>query len=147
MNNRVLAKDLYSLFMNVKPWTKEAFNQISEQSGSIILTLPQYKVLSLIKQYQPCKMSDISGLAKVSLASLTSMIDRLEEEETVERILSKEDRRIVILKLTEKGEDFLNKTEESAIDFVENKINGLDVEKQKVIEQSIVYINELFNMP
>ncbi|HSK46554.1 MAG TPA: MarR family transcriptional regulator [Coriobacteriia bacterium] len=51
----------------------------------------------------PRRMSDLANCAQTSQASLTGIVDRLEEHGLVERTRSKDDRRVVDVALTEEG--------------------------------------------
>jgi DNA-binding MarR family transcriptional regulator len=51
----------------------------------------------------PRRMSDLAGCAQTSQASLTGVIDRLEEHGLVERVRSRDDRRVVEVTLTTSG--------------------------------------------
>lgn len=51
----------------------------------------------------PRRMTDLAGCAHTSQASLTGIVDRLEEHGLVHRTRSGEDRRVVQVELTEQG--------------------------------------------
>lgn len=62
----------------------------------------QFWVLGVIEG-GPRRMGDLADLARTSQASLTGIVDRLEERGLVERIRSAEDRRVVQVGLTDAG--------------------------------------------
>lgn len=62
----------------------------------------QYWVLSLLAA-GPRRMSDLAEATFTSQASLTGIIDRMEERGLVERLRIAEDRRVVVVGLTESG--------------------------------------------
>lgn len=143
-DTRVLAGKMNDLMMHMGLWTKERFNEITALREDFKFTLPQYKTLLMLKRMQPCKMGDISCGTKVSHASLTSMVDRLEEEGAVERVFSKEDRRVILLKLTKAGEEYLHSIDEAVIASLDMKLQSMPQEKREVIEVAIRYMNEIF---
>lgn len=55
----------------------------------------------------PRRMSDLAGCAHTSQASLTGIVDRLEERGLVERLRSAEDRRVVDVAITATGREEL----------------------------------------
>lgn len=63
------------------------------------------------------KISDLSMFMNVSKPAITFMITDLEKRGLVERIYDKQDRRRIFLSLTEKGEEFVEKSEEEANNF------------------------------
>lgn len=143
-DTRMLADKMNNLMMHMGLWTKEHFNEITARREDFKFTFPQYKTLLMLRRMQPCKMGDISCETKVSHASLTSMVDRLEEEGAVERVFSKEDRRVVLLKLTKAGEEYLHSVEEAIIASLDMKLQSLTQEKRETIEVAIRYLNEVF---
>ena len=62
----------------------------------------QFWVLGVLEG-GPRRMGDLADLARTSQASLTGIVDRLEERGLVERIRSAEDRRVVQVGLTDAG--------------------------------------------
>jgi len=52
-------------------------------------------------------ISDLAAVLGVSLSAVTSLVDRLVNDELVERRHSEEDRRLVLVRLTPRGEQVL----------------------------------------
>jgi DNA-binding MarR family transcriptional regulator len=69
------------------------------------LTMPQLKVVLLLYLNGSMRMSDIASSLGMSLATATGVIDRLVERETVLREADPNDRRVVLCRLSDKGED------------------------------------------
>jgi MarR family transcriptional regulator, 2-MHQ and catechol-resistance regulon repressor len=72
-----------------------------EQHG---LTPPQFGVLDMLGHPGPLTTGDIVRRMLVTGGCVTVILDNLEKDGLVERIRSKEDRRVVTVKLTSKGE-------------------------------------------
>lgn len=76
----------------------------SRQLGkSVGLTVPQLVVIRAIGKEGLPTASEVSRAVSLSQATVTTILNRLEERELLTRERSTEDRRRVILKLTEKG--------------------------------------------
>ncbi|QDX94044.1 MarR family transcriptional regulator [Brevibacillus laterosporus] len=73
-------------------------------------TLSQNHVMLLIdlKLSNSMRITEISERFLITAGAATSMCDKLEEQELVCRIRTKEDRRVVLVVLTEKGEEKIN---------------------------------------
>lgn len=56
------------------------------------------------------RVSDLAHSMNQTMASISQKINALEQEELVERIVSKEDRRVCFIRLSKKGEDLVNDT-------------------------------------
>jgi len=72
------------------------------------LTMPQLKVSLLLYMYGPSRMSEIASALGVSLATATGVVDRLVERDIVLREGQPDDRRVVICRLSEKGEGLMS---------------------------------------
>lgn len=115
------------------------FQQINSQIEAVLqgfdLSLAKFNVLMVVK-HQGGK----NGLSQVEIckkllvtpANITKMIDRLEKDGLLERILQAKDRRSNIIKITDKGVTLLD---EAWVKY-EEKINQLSsfLEKNKIAE-------------
>ncbi|MDY6893454.1 MAG: MarR family transcriptional regulator [Chloroflexota bacterium] len=72
------------------------------------LTMPQLKVVLLLFQEGPLRMSVIASELGVSLATATGIIDRLVERDIVFREDDPDDRRVVLCHLSDKGENLIS---------------------------------------
>lgn len=80
--------------------------EISEKVKAPI-TKPQFMLLYTINTYKKCRLSQLAEKMEVKPSAITVMIDRLERENFVKRIDDPDDRRAVIVSLTEKGKEVL----------------------------------------
>lgn len=72
------------------------------------LTVPQYHTLAhLARCPHECKMSELAKATHQSAASLTGVVDRLLEKQLVARTRLEEDRRQVMVAITERGRELL----------------------------------------
>lgn len=68
-------------------------------------TLPRFDVMSALSRHpEGLKMSELSGVLRVSNGNVTGIADRLSEEGLVERVAVPGDRRAMLLRLTEEGQ-------------------------------------------
>ncbi len=67
-------------------------------------TLPRFDVMSALSRHPSgLKMSQLSGVLRVSNGNVTGIADRLSEEGLVERVAVPGDRRATVLRLTQAG--------------------------------------------
>lgn len=64
----------------------------------------EMEILQFIALEGPQRMKDIGEHFHVKLSTLTSIIDKVENQRMVKRVNSREDRRVVYLELTRKGQ-------------------------------------------
>jgi DNA-binding MarR family transcriptional regulator len=67
------------------------------------LTGPQLTVLKMLEGLGDLSLSDLSDRIRAQNSTVTGIIDRMEREGLVVRTRSTEDRRVIRIKLTEKG--------------------------------------------
>ncbi|MEM7658278.1 MAG: MarR family winged helix-turn-helix transcriptional regulator [Bacteroidota bacterium] len=63
----------------------------------------EMEIIQFVVLEGPQKMKDIGGYFGVKLSTLTSVIDKLENQSLVKRVNSQEDRRVVLLQVNRKG--------------------------------------------
>ena len=75
------------------------------------LTMPQFKVLSLLGRYGPSSVGRLAQALRVTLPTVTGILDRLVEQGLVERYEDQLDRRLVVSRLTPRGAEQLERLE------------------------------------
>ena len=83
---------------------RELFPILPKEWLSLDLTTPQLKVVLLLFVGGATRMSVIASALGVSLATATGVVDRLVEREMVVRESDPDDRRVVLCRLSNKGE-------------------------------------------
>ncbi len=73
------------------------------------ITLPQFLILGFLHNNGDSKMCGIAKFMSVTTAAMTGMVDRLERLGYVKREPEPEDRRIINVGLTSKGQELVNK--------------------------------------
>ncbi len=69
------------------------------------LTGPQLTVVKILEQIGDLSLSELSERIRAQNSTVTGIIDRMEREGLVLRERSKDDRRVVLIRLTPKGEE------------------------------------------
>lgn len=100
MNTREFAEKVARI---VPELHMELFRRIPVTASREKLTFPQMVIMGLLYGSEKCKMSDISRRLKVTKSAVTGLADRLIHSGLVSRTRLKDDRRVVIIRLTRKG--------------------------------------------
>ena len=79
----------------------------ADEAGAHRFTHAQFRVMELTSHKPHWRMSDLAHRMALSPGSLTLMMDRLIEDGLISRGRSQEDRRVVIVQVTEKGQAML----------------------------------------
>lgn len=85
----------------IKQVMDAARQNMKREFGEMNLTGPQGMLIGILARYGEMKISDLSEKLGLSNSNVSGIIDRLEEQGLVERIRSKEDRRVVFARVTE----------------------------------------------
>ena len=118
-------------------WVKLArafstFNKKSiENIRSFNLTQSQFSVLEVLGHLGPMKIGDVCDKMLVSGGNMTLILDNLEKIDLIERVFSKEDRRAINVRLTEKGSKLFNEIFKQHAEFIGQRMSILSKDEQK----------------
>jgi len=105
------------------------------------LTPHQFIALKIIANTDDCTMSNLSKNLGVTMGNMTTMIDRLIKEGHVAREQGPNDRRVVIVKLTNKGKYIVAKATKKRQNMLLNvlkKLSNNDIETMLKLIEKIV---------
>ena len=115
-------KGLVDHYINVSfSVNKIAESLIKEQIGAD-LTTDQHYTLRYINKVGTCTSSELAEVFDVKKSAITAIINRLWEKGLIQRTRDDNDRRVIYLTLTEKGDELFLKTEERIHALVESFI-------------------------
>ena len=99
------------------------------------LTDVQFNLMMLLQHQsgpvEGLSQAQLSDMMLVNRANITSLVDRMEKSGLVERTPAPSDRRLNIIKLTDRGKKLLDKTETLYIEEVERIMAALKEPEQK----------------
>jgi 4'-phosphopantetheinyl transferase len=116
---------------------RELFPILPKEWLSLDLSTPQLKVVLLLLVNGPCRMSVIASALGVSLATGTGVVDRLVERGIVVREGDPEDRRVVLCRLSTKGEKMLLGLVQLARNHAEMMFRSLSIEKLMAVRAGL----------
>lgn len=108
--------------------SKKLFSEITK-NVEIPITSTQLYMLFYIRTKGECKVTDIANYLGVTLGAVTSLVDRLCEFGFVGRRRNKQDRRQVIIKLNNDGENFLKQIDEKRKKVFARYLKGMNQEE------------------
>lgn len=94
-------------------------------------------ILTILKNEQVISMSEIGKKLMIPKPNVTIFVDKLIELKYVERNKVQKDRRMIVIKLTKKGNDFINKTNKDLKKLMQKKLNILSNEDIILLSQSL----------
>ena len=113
--------------------TRAIEGQIRERLRSdFASTLPRFDVMAaLARSENGLKMSQISGLLRVSNGNVTGIVDRLADEGMLERVAVPGDRRASLVRLTTQGRaEFARQAEAHAI-WIDTMLRGFSSDEAR----------------
>lgn len=127
-------KDLVDRYIEVSfSVNKKAESLVKEQISSD-LTNDQHYTLRYMNRVGTCTSSELAEVFDVKKSAITAIINRMWEKGLIQRTRDENDRRVVYLTLTDKGNELFQQTEQRIHKLVESLIAKFD---SKEIQQFI----------
>ena len=106
--------------------------KLMEQLKDTGLTLGQPKVLDYLKEHDGASQKEIAAGCLIEAGSLTSILNRMEEKDLIERKMLNGNRRTFHIFMTESGKKNQKLVEEAFKKIEKTALNGISEEEQKL---------------
>lgn len=113
--------------------------------SNINITEPQYVTLNYLARNNNCTMGGLKEHLDVSLSTLTGIIDRMVRDGFVERQRDDDDRRLVRVKLTKKGDGIVKEINIKRLERIIAVLEVLNKEDQELLIGTIERLTEHLN--
>jgi DNA-binding MarR family transcriptional regulator len=100
------------------------------------MTNDQYYLLRYIKRKAKCTSTELASMFGVNKSAITAMTNRLVKKGLIQRTRDQNDRRVVYLTLTERGDEWITETEEKIHKLVESFITKFSEEEIETFIQT-----------
>lgn len=117
---------------------------LKEAANSHNLSVAEMHTLVAVGKHDPDTMTNIASKLLINVSTLSIAINKLEKKGYVERIRTEEDRRVVRIKLTNKGRKALEAHEKFYFDMVEEACGDMDEQEKRIFIQSLENMSEFF---
>ncbi len=129
----------------------DTFNQILileernlTENNAFDVTMTEIHVIEAIRKVEPSTMGNVAKKLMITMGTLTTSVNRLVDKGYVTRKRDTNDRRIVLLDLTEKGEEVFAIHEKFHEDLVHAALIDLELKDDNHIIQSLESIHRFF---
>ncbi|MCU0104227.1 MarR family transcriptional regulator [Acholeplasma vituli] len=128
----------------------EVFNHILSIEGQTLrergvkLSMSEVHVLEAIKNSETKTMGDVAKRLRITLGTLTTSVDVLVRKKYVTRSRAKDDKRKVILQLTDSALEVLNIHDGFHDEMIESVMLDLELEKDEALVKSLENISHYF---
>ena len=111
--------------------SREFLKQQTTEFLKTKITMPQFIVLEILSHHGESKMTDLANLLDVTTAAMTGIVDRLVRDGYAARGHDEDDRRIVKIKLTQKGEKIVKSMVENRKRIMIKMFSGISQEERE----------------
>lgn len=101
-------------------------------------------VIEAIGTGKPKNMTSVARSLSVTTGTLTISVNSLVKKGFVERMRSEEDRRVVLISLTEKGKQIYRRHQKFHEEMVNSIVARLDEEEKVLLEKVLSNLNQYF---
>lgn len=144
LNNKSINSILAELIMDVIPKAMQSIREEMRKGRTERLTVSQYRLLAAVDRGL-CHNKEIGELLGVSEAAISRMIDVLLQYGFVKKEISKTDRRIRYLSLTNDGKKFFNLIKTDAKTRLKTKLSVLSSEETETVIKGLEILQR--NLP
>ncbi|QBG55227.1 MarR family transcriptional regulator [Bacillus amyloliquefaciens] len=130
-------RDIWVLYMKVM--TSAGLGDVSEWM-KLDMSMPQMKVLMLLNNHGTLKVSEIAEKMGASLSNTTGLLDRLEKSSFITRAPSEEDRRSVVVQLTENAKDIFRSLYQKGHVKLKRSLETLTSEEKQTVNQGLAIL-------
>lgn len=99
-------EELVEMLFKISRLMKE---KMSYTNNIVHLSILQIQALFFLNKNKKASMSDIAEYFHIELSSATSLLNKLYDQDFVKRLEDEKDRRLVIITLTSKGKELLER--------------------------------------
>lgn len=139
--NRTLNEMLVRLFNNVMDTEEKAI--ITDEFSDI--TNNDMHIIEAVGVEDPHRMSDIAKRLSVTIGTLTTNMNNLEEKGYIVRRRSNEDKRVVLVVLTSKGKKAFYHHRDFHKNMIKSVVKDLDEEEMRVMIKCLMNLGEFFS--
>jgi DNA-binding MarR family transcriptional regulator len=127
---------------------RRVFQILDEQSKKVEidtgLTSPQFWTLKTINESSPVSISDLANNLYLHPITVIGIIDRLEKQDLVKRCPSKDDRLVVWIELTAKGNELVKSAPEVAQGLLVSELEKISANNLIEIDRAMKLLVKIF---
>lgn len=109
------------------------------------LTMQQMKVIMMLEHRGEMPVSALAESLNVSLPSMTGIVDRLVQNDLVERVPSPTDRRVILLRCTDKAREIFDGLFLSSFKRFQEMMNGLKPTDREMISIGLRLLSQAYD--
>ena len=131
---------LVNLFRDISGIEQKAVREL----GYPDITMNDLHVIEAIGTGEPKNMTTVAKLLSVTTGTLTISMNALVKKGYVQRVRSEEDRRVVLVSLTEKGKRAFDHHKRFHDEMIRQVLKGLDGQEQEILRKALLNLMDFF---
>lgn len=108
------------------------------------LSVPQFRVLAYLNRYPGASLSEVAEHLGVTRATASAMIERLVQRNLIDRAEQPQERRQIMLKLTELGSDRLQQMQEVTRYKIAEQLADLTTQELADVSAGLLILEQVF---
>lgn len=109
------------------------------------ITPPQLDALLVLREYGELTMGELCGKMFLACSTATDLIDRMERNDLIARVRDPQDRRVIRLKVLEKGTRVIEEVLDARRHYLANILGEVDEASRERMIEALERINYLMN--
>ena len=138
--NETLNEVLVKLFRDINTIEERAIRTEEYRD----MTANDMHVIEAIGTGEPKNMTTVAKLLSVTTGTLTISMNALVKKGYVQRVRSEEDRRVVLVSLTEKGKRAFAHHKRFHDEMIRQVLKGLDGQEQEILRKALLNLMDFF---
>lgn len=128
----------FTIAMLIRDVNSKMNQKIMEELKTTGLTVPQITVIKLIAHHKELTVTELSERMSITKATMSGILDRLENMNIIERVRSKDDKRMVYVKFSAEGVKMALQIKERMNNCFKNIFKGIEEERLEGIEKQLI---------
>lgn len=139
-------KQVTDLLYRSSPAIRQVMSSVfSDNTGNGSTSTIQIMLLSVLDEQEEISMGDMATQLALSKSNATMHVDKLVDRGLVERYNSKEDRRVILVRITEQGHDFLNRCKKGTAEELRLKVSILKANEMADLTDAMNVISKILS--
>lgn len=114
--------------------------------GDFDITPPQFNALLTLSKEENLTIGELSSKMYLACSTVTDLLDRMERNELVVRVKDEKDRRVVRIKVLEKGHNMIEGVLENRRKYISETLEGLSEEMIDSVFEVMKMLNEKMSL-
>lgn len=114
--------------------------------GDFDITPPQFDALYTLHKNENLTIGELSTKMYLACSTVTDLLDRMERNELVARVKDEKDRRVVRIKVLEKGRNMIEDVLENRRKYIAGTLEGLSDEMINSVDEVMAMLNEKMSL-